>query len=32
MLKVRTKLGKSTIAGTGLFADQFIAKDTIIWQ
>lgn len=32
MLKVRTKLGSSTIAGTGLFADQFIAKDTIIWQ
>lgn len=32
MLKVKTKLGVSTIAGIGLFADQFIPKDTIIWE
>lgn len=32
MLKVKTKLGQSKIAGTGLFADQFIPKDAIIWQ
>lgn len=34
MLRVKTKLGLSTIpnAGIGLFADEFIPKGTIIWQ
>lgn len=34
MLRVRTKLKESKIegAGTGLFADEFIPKDTIIWE
>lgn len=34
MLLVETKLGVSSIpnAGIGLFADQFIPKDTIIWK
>ena len=32
MLTVKTKLGKSEIAGIGLFADEFIPKDTIIWE
>ena len=34
MLRVRTKLKESKIdgAGTGLFADEFIAKDSIIWE
>lgn len=34
MLKVKTKLSVSKIegAGIGLFADEFIPKDTIIWE
>lgn len=32
MLKVRTRIGKSGIHGTGLFADQFIPKNTITWE
>lgn len=32
MLLVKTKLGLSKISGIGLFADQFIPKDTIIWK
>lgn len=32
MLKVKTKLGKSTIEGIGLFADQDIPKGTVIWE
>lgn len=32
MLLVKTKLGLSRIQGIGLFADQFIAEKTIIWQ
>ena len=34
MLRVKTKLAESKIegAGTGLFADEFIPKDTIIWE
>jgi len=32
MLKVKTKLGISAIAGIGLFADEFIPAGTIIWE
>jgi uncharacterized protein len=32
MLLVKTRLGQSPISGIGLFADQFIPKDTIIWK
>lgn len=32
MLCVRTFIKPSTIHGIGLFADQFIAKETIIWR
>lgn len=34
MLKIKTYLDKSSIigAGTGLFAAEFIPKDTIIWE
>ena len=32
MLKVKTKIGKSRIHGTGLFAAQFIPKGTITWE
>ena len=32
MLLVRTRLDLSQIDGIGLFADQFIRKDTIIWR
>jgi uncharacterized protein len=32
MLIVRTRLDASHIHGIGLFADQFIPKDTIIWR
>lgn len=32
MLKVKTKIGESGVHGTGLFADQFIAKGTITWE
>ena len=32
MLKVKTKLKESSIHGIGLFADEFIAKGTLIFQ
>lgn len=32
MLLVKTKVGDSGIHGLGLFADQFIPKDTLIWK
>lgn len=32
MLLVKTKIGPSSIHGTGLFADEFIPKGTIIWR
>jgi SET domain-containing protein len=32
MLLVKTKIGPSTIAGTGLFANQFISKGTAVWK
>lgn len=32
MLLVKTKLDLSQISGIGLFADQFIAKGTVIWK
>jgi len=32
MLLVKTRLGISCIDGIGLFADEFISKDTIIWR
>jgi SET domain-containing protein len=32
MLKVKTKIGNSNIHGVGLFADEFIAKGTKIWE
>ena len=32
MLLVKTKIKESAIAGLGLFADEFIAKDTVIWK
>ncbi len=32
MLRVRTKLGVSRIDGIGLFADQFIPRDTVVWE
>lgn len=32
MLKVKTKLGTSGVHGIGLFADQFIPKDTVTWE
>ncbi len=32
MLLVKTKLGLSNIHRIGIFADQFIPKDTVIWQ
>jgi len=32
MLLVKTRIGPSTIHGTGLFANEFIAKGTIIWE
>ncbi len=32
MLLVKTKLDRSGIHGIGLFADEFIPKDTIIWK
>lgn len=32
MLLVKTKLGKSEIHGVGLFADEFIAKGTVIFK
>lgn len=32
MMCVKTKIGPSTIHGTGLFADEFIPKGTIVWR
>ncbi|MDQ6787068.1 MAG: SET domain-containing protein [Acidobacteriota bacterium] len=32
MLLVKTKLDISHIHGIGLFADEFISKDTVIWR
>lgn len=32
MLRVRTRLEFSDINGFGLFADQFIPKDTLVWE
>ena len=32
MLLVKTKIGPSQINGTGLFADEFIPKDRLIWR
>ena len=32
MLKVKTKLDRSKIAGIGVFADQEIKKSEVIWQ
>ncbi len=31
MLRVRTKIGPSSVHGIGLFADEFIPKGTITW-
>ena len=32
MILVKTKIGPSKINGTGLFANQFIAKGTAVWK
>lgn len=32
MLRVKTRLGASRIDGIGLFADQFIPRDTVVWE
>ena len=32
MLCVKTKIGKSSIHGIGLFADEFIAAETVVWK
>ena len=32
MMTVKTKTGPSTIHGTGLFADEFISKGTLVWK
>src|SRR5436853_6878474 len=32
MLLIKTTLGKSPIHGIGLFADEFIAAETVIWK
>lgn len=32
MLLVKTKLGRSSAHGIGLFADQFIPKGTVTWE
>ena len=32
MLLVKTRIGLSDISGLGLFADEFIKKDTVIWK
>ena len=32
MLRVKTKVATSTIHGVGLIADEFIPKDTVIWE
>jgi len=32
MLLVKTKIQTSPIAGIGLYADEFIPKDTVVWK
>lgn len=32
MLLIKTKIGRSDIAGIGLFADEFVPKGTPIWK
>lgn len=32
MLYIKTKIGPSNIEGTGLFADEYIPKDTVLWK
>lgn len=32
MLKIKTKIGVSKVHGIGLFADQFIPKNTVTWE
>jgi SET domain-containing protein len=32
MLLVKTRIGPSPIHGIGIFADEFIAKGTVIWE
>ena len=32
MIQVKTKIGQSKIQGTGLFAEEFIPKGTVIWK
>jgi SET domain-containing protein len=32
MLRIKTKLGISKIDGIGLFADQLIPRDTVVWE
>jgi hypothetical protein len=32
MLLVKTRIGPSKVAGTGLFADEFISKGTPVWR
>jgi len=32
MMKIKTKLGMSSISGIGLFADQFVPKNSIVWE
>lgn len=32
MLLIKTKIGPSSIHGIGLFADEFIKKDTVVWR
>ncbi len=32
MLRVKTRLRYSDVHGFGLFADQFIPKDTVVWE
>lgn len=32
MLLIKTKIGASSVHGTGLFAEQFIPKGTITWE
>lgn len=32
MFIIKTKLDKSSISGIGLFANQFVAKNEIVWQ
>jgi len=32
MMYVKTKIGPSKINGIGLFADEFIPKETVIWK